>query len=285
MSNNQIPTIQYNWSAQDLVDSSFTFDPYDKDKWYVTDGGKCLGGAYFARKGLKPTNPPDARAFRTMKLGELVEQVIVEQMERGLFPLMEKGEVDDIITQDYLLDDKLHVGGRSDILVISKKYLPLLYEVKSIHSKGFWWLAKSNNKPHDHYVAQINWYLKRYREIYPGIQARLLYVSRDDMSVLEIPVEYNEEIANISEDKFRSLNEAWEKDILPPVEPPVVFNQDRGKYDVNFKAKWCWYHDKCLNDKDWLKKAEEEVIKLNNENGTVSTTKGTKRNTNRKSNK
>jgi hypothetical protein len=101
----------------------------------------------------------------------------------------------------------------------------------------------------------------------PGIQARVLYVARDDMSTQECDIVYDEAHAKSQVEKFKLLNDCWKEQKVPPVEPAIV--QEYGKWGVNFKAKYCSHHALCMNDPDWLAKAEAQCLELNTSSGVI----------------
>ncbi|MEK6883779.1 MAG: hypothetical protein AABY22_29390, partial [Nanoarchaeota archaeon] len=235
-------------------------EQWDKERWYATDLGGCLGGAYFRRKGETPSNPPDARSLRIMRMGKKIEEMVVEDFQNYF---KDKPEILLLDTQGYLLDEELSASARYDLLIVHRNLPPLVYEIKSVNSKAFWWMAKEGFKIKPEHELQIQWYLKKLIEKYPDIEGRVLYVSRDDLVIQELNTSYNPEIAKQSEEKFRLLNECWRNQTLPPVEPAVVFNDANRKWQVNYKARYCSHHSLCLGNVNWGKEAELKVAELN----------------------
>lgn len=330
-------TNQISWSPFKSIDAA-PQKPWKKNRWYSGDVNGCMGGAYFSRLGLPPTNPADARGMRIMRMGKLMEQNLVNDIKRNylkeipiskllkpnyLFPKMKKifwnkemfakikefwydkeldvigkflrglelfegawekvcfngytdPDIEFIDTQYYIRDEKLDVGLRIDLLIICKPNTKpsIIYEIKSVNSRAFWWMAKSPKgfQPKPDHVKQAHLYLYELRDKYPGIEARVLYVARDDMSTQECDILYDEAHAQSQVEKFGVLNECWKNKVVPPVEPAIT--QEYGKYIVNWKAKYCSHHALCMNDPDWLKKAEAEVLELNVRDGNVKNIKG-----------
>ena len=312
------------WSVMEIVDS-IPNEQWKKERWYATDLGRCLGGVYYSRLGKAPTNPPDARGLRVIRMGKQMEKLLVddifntlskpvpaasiakpgyvlarlkavfwnkesfeevkeilydkektviakfyesiEYFVEGLKKVFFKGyvipEIEMMSTQEYIRDEKLDVGMRIDLLITSKVIPTLIYEIKSVNSKAFWWMAKEGWKPKEEHALQVHLYLHYLRKKYPNAEARLLYVSRDDLTVQELTIEYDEVIAKKAEEKFRLLSKCWKEKKVPPVEPAIVLNPQTNKYQVNWKAKYCSHHGLCLKDLNWEKKAEDEVAKLN----------------------
>ena len=312
------------WSPFKLID---TVPPksWIKERWYSGDVNGCMGGAYFTRLGKAPTNPPDARSQRIMRMGKQMELLLVNDIKRhymkpvnpeklyspgylfeglkrefwneGMFEKIKELWYDDSIdfldkfqraieiftlglenicydgytdpdiinieTQRYIRDEKLEIGMRIDLLIICKKKPSIIYEIKTINSKAFWWMSKGPKgfQPKEDHVKQAHLYLHYLKDEFPNILTRLLYVSRDDMTTQEAAVEYDKALAKMTIQKFELLNECWAKKEMPPVEPAIQLED--GKYGVNWKAKYCSHHGLCMGDLNWEKKAEREVAKLN----------------------
>lgn len=300
-------------------------EDWKKERWYATDLDRCLGGVYYTRLGKKPTNPPDARSMRIMRMGKQMEKLLVDDIKRHylkpmpakkllgmLFPKLkevfwkeemkekvkkfwndpeltilqkfEKGlevfedgwqqvlfngytdpDIEMIETQHYIRDEKLDIGMRLDLLFRMKPGTKpsLIYEIKSMNSKGFWWMKKKTGKfeGKEEHINQAHLYLDYLVKEIPDIQARLLYVSRDDMMTEEVIVEYNKAKAKVAKDKLKLLNSCWQTKTVPPIESSIVYED--GKYKVNWKAKYCSHHALCTGDTKWEQHAENEVAELN----------------------
>lgn len=314
-----------NWSAFDEMKTTEP-EPWKKERWYSGDVNGCMGGAYFSRLGKKPTNPPQERNMRIMKMGKQMELLLVNEIldyyqkpvekhfvkqvgyifnrlklycwNQEVFekareindsdaPVLDKFHqyleyieylfrkvffegyrfpwIDRIETQHYIRDDVLEIGMRLDLLIICipNTRPSLIYEIKSINSKAFWWMSKSPKgfQPKEDHVKQAHLYLDYKRKVIPDIQARVLYISRDDMTIKECNILYDEKDALSQVEKFKYLGECWRKKIIPEVEPAIVFED--GKYGVNWKAQYCSHHGLCMKDLLWEKKAEIEVARLN----------------------
>lgn len=235
---------------------------------------KKLAGVLFPR--LKEVFLKKEMIEKIKKAWDDKEMDIFDKFQRGL-EIFEEGweqilfngytdpDILSIETQRYIRDEKLDVGLRIDLLIICKPGTKpsIIYEIKSMNSKAFWWMAKGPNgfQPKEDHVKQAHLYLYELREEIPGIEARVLYVARDDMITQECDVLYDESHAQSQVQKFELLNQCWKDKVLPPVEPAITF--EGGKYGVNWKAKYCSHHGLCMGDMDWLAKAEAEVAELN----------------------
>ena len=53
-----------------------------KKHWYASDLGKCLSGAYWARKGVAPDNEYDDRTLRVFECGNIFEDWIISLLDK-----------------------------------------------------------------------------------------------------------------------------------------------------------------------------------------------------------
>ncbi len=69
-------------------------------------------------------------------------------------------------------------------------------------------------------------------------------------------------ISNLALQDIKILNDSWLSN-TPPEPVQTIVEGSRGKFTVNWKARYCKIHNKCLGDDNWQQKAESEVRKLN----------------------
>jgi len=116
----------------------------------------------------------------------------------------------------------------------------LIYEIKSKHSRAFWYMDKKGEGASEHNLMQLWSYLW----VLDIPEGRLLYVSKDDLSVLEyIVLRDDPELEKKVIEELKILNEAWEQK-LPP--EPI---RDR----KHWHYKYCRFHKQCLSQPAYLK--------------------------------
>jgi hypothetical protein len=229
------------FSIQELINQSLKREEHKKESWWPTDLGKCLSGAYYRRLGAKPDKEFTDRQLRIFKCGNLFEDFIAEQVKKS-------GNGYKIETQARIKLPEYDLTGYAD-LRISGENTDLVYEIKSVHSRKFWYMEKREG-PDEHYMLQL-WIALYALKVKEG---RLIYVSKDDLTIAEYPVYLNDErLKSMALGELAILNEAWSKKEPPPPEPAIK----DGK--INWKARWCDYHSQCLGDPDWLLKVSEKV--------------------------
>ena len=243
-----------------IINESFNREPYTKKSWWATDLNSCLRGAFYRRKGLPPTSiiPPDRMGI--MEVGKIVEGWIVDKVKQSGKLVAEQLRVE---APEY------EASGKVD-LILDEGGRPVLYEIKSTNSFSFKYKVK-NKTPQPQHKLQTLFYLWRLRNCghpeithvnFSNLEGRIVYVSRDDLNRLIIPIDYSENAIKPIIEQLEILNSAWKKDELPPVPEPVVFDEERGKWIVNWVCDFCAYHELCAG-RDWRAKAEQEVKERN----------------------
>ncbi|HAJ44384.1 MAG: hypothetical protein UV53_C0002G0024 [Candidatus Azambacteria bacterium GW2011_GWE1_42_9] len=243
-----------------IINESFVREPYAKKSWWATDLNSCLRGAFYRRKGLPPTSIIPPGRMGIMEVGKIVEEWIVNKVKQSGHLIAEQLRIE---APEY------EASGKVD-LILYEGGKPILYEIKSTNSFSFKYKMK-NKQPQPQHKLQALFYLWRLRNYghqdcpeinFSNLQGRLIYVSRDDLNRLIIPVDYSESAIKPVIDQLEILNNSWKMDELPPVSDPVVFDKERGKWTVNFVCDFCAYHELCAG-RDWRAKAEQEVKERN----------------------
>jgi hypothetical protein len=192
--------------------------------WSPSSFGGCYRKQYWNRKNEVKTNPPDERSLRVFKAGhffhEFVQKIISEQCPEAELEV-------EVKTEDVL--------GFADIVMPDE-----VVEIKSQHSRAFWWMAKSEKpiweeKP-DH-VLQASFYAMTLGKEW----IRLVYVSKDDLCVNEFKVKITPEIISKVEKELSTLNALWVKDELPEAKPRLYKDKD-GK---SKECGYCPFKTKC----------------------------------------
>lgn len=235
-------------------------EKHPKDNWWVTDLSKCLRGVYYERQGLEPDTPITDRVRRVFKVGKVFEDWITTTLERR--------EDLQLIPQEKLALPEKHLTGRLDLALIdndSKKVV--IVELKTMHSNGFWYREKEGFTALPHHKEQLMLYMYLYglkHKIDPReIVGIVGYVSKDDLTMMEIITSYQEDIVKEALRKLDILEEAWAKQEPPLFAEDIAFDKVKGKWIVNWTAKYCNYHKRCTGDDDWLTKAEARARELN----------------------
>lgn len=229
--------------------------------WYASDIGSCMRGLYYDRLGeLQPIEV--AQFVKNIghegKMKEL--EILIQYIIKGTKILD---------TQIRLYDEKLDVSGRPDVILVEDNQT-IVEEIKTVSSRAFWYNVIKDDignvvrfNPYPHHVLQLTFYLKQLQETYPNIKGRLKYRSRDDGTVFNVDIPYEEQKWQEIKEFFTVLNHHWNQKSLPETPRTIIQDTKTRKWGINFVADYCQYHHYCLDDIDWKKKALKEVYQLN----------------------
>lgn len=231
------------FSIQSAINEACKSEDRKKTGWYASDMGKCLSGVYYARLG-KDRTPPDERLLRVFKCGNIFEDFVLESAIEALKAPLSLERPETLRLPQYDL------SVRPDAVLSLEDGSKIVYEIKTVHSRKFWWMEKKGEGPDKHYLQQLWWGMKAVG----ANEGRLLYVSKDDLAIVEYPLFIdNEEISTACLEEIAILQKAWETKTPPEPVPTFV----KGK--LNWKAQYCDYHQHCLGDPDWLAKTKNGV--------------------------
>lgn len=190
--------------------------------WHISRLGSCLRGLYYERIGAKPDTEFDDRTLRVFEVGKMFEDWVVGKLETQ--PIK-------IDTQVRVEDKKLGVSGYADV-VATYKDTTKVYELKTKHSRSFWYMKKEG-KP----MRQHEYQLWMYLWLLNIEEGALIYISKDDLSILEYPVYRNDkklrkEVGTI----ITLLNWAWRS------KDPSILPLPK---DGSWQSKYCRFHSHC----------------------------------------
>lgn len=212
-------------NVQQLID----FDVSQKEEkkvtsWQASKLGSCLCGVYLERIGVKPLEEIDDRTKRVFRCGNLFEEYVIAKIR-------ESGQVK-VEEQVRIEDPTLGVTGYADIVLEHDNWKEVV-EVKSQHSKSFWYMTKKGEGAYEHHMMQLLIYM----HVLKIEMGRIVYVSKDDLCIQEYQVDIHNPILQKAFDNIAKLNEALKTGILPEAAP-----------EGSFQAKYCRYHKYCTGE-------------------------------------
>lgn len=221
------------FSISDLVDKHIAEQENEKkeiNSWHISKIGSCLSGLYLERLGATPEKSLDSRTLRVFEAGKMFESWVIEKIKNTEGYKFEE--------QVRVEDKNLDVSGYADILVTKPNGEKEVVELKSQHSRAFWYMDKSG-KPNRQHQMQL-WMYLYLLNIENG---KLVYVSKDDLAIAEYVVELNDEELKVETlGRLEILNRAW-KEKLPP-RP----NED----ETAWENKYCRFHKQCKHQDNYL---------------------------------
>ncbi len=154
-------------TIQQLIDESLVRGKRVRSgKYSPSSFGRCFRQQFWNRKDEPQTNPPDERALRIFQAGSLfhdfVQQLLMKDNSYEIEVWIESNDV----------------KGCADMVSDNE-----VVDIKSQHSKAFWWMTKSKDIKKDKYT---NWLQVMYytRELHKEF-GRLVFISKDDLCIQE----------------------------------------------------------------------------------------------------
>lgn len=218
------------FSIQDLINKKINEREEKEIKsWHASRLGSCLTGLYLERLGVKPDDEFDNRTLRVFSAGKIFEDWVVGLVENNGVKIEKQVRIE---------LPQYDLTGYADF-VVENENEKLVYEVKSKHSNAFWYMEKKGEGANRQHEMQLWCYLKALN-IPDG---RIIYLSKDDLAILEYQVKLNDEkLAGEVLAELKILNEAW-KQKLPP--EPI-------KDEKDWRYKYCRWHKQCLSQEKYL---------------------------------
>lgn len=216
------------FTIQDLITKEVSNREEKEIKsWHASGLGSCVTGRYLERIGVKPDEDFDDRTLRVFSVGK--------QMEDWIVGLVEKTGVK-CEKQVRCELPELDLTGYAD-LVIENNGKKLVYELKTQHSRSFWYM-KDEKTAKEHHIMQVWCYLEALRID----EARIVYISKDDLALQEYVVKRDDPISGKIKSELRMLNECLKRK-LPPVPNP--------------DKKWwgnvyCRFHNSCVSQPKYI---------------------------------
>ncbi len=233
--------------------------PKKREYLYASEIGGSIIDTYLKLRETEYTNPPNSRAYRKFKAGDIWEDIVrqvllkagiqfktqerIEVNYEGMLPIHGKidfiifGEVGEIKLDGSELEitKKLTEGIHNQFkgTIIEEQIL----EIKSVGSFVFEDLEK-NDKPKTNHLLQAYCYHKA-----TTLPASVVYVCRDDCRILQYDVKQN--ATELEKDLFswvEKISYFHFKNELPPLEPKIII--EGGKLKKNWRVEYSNYLSK-----------------------------------------
>lgn len=239
-----------------------------RDRIWASEMGGALIDRWLKMKGIQPSNPPNKRSLRKFEAGNIWESIIGYVLQRAGILITRQTWLQYQYPGLLAVSGKLdyEAGGRPDYdkaaFVIQKEFnwLPefiskathrivdrlkeeypgslerIILEIKSCSAFMFERYEKTNEGSL-HHKMQLFHYLKSTSKE----EGHIVYICKDDARLIEIgvmnpsPIEvhYKQDIENISHYYFKNER--------PPLEKPITFDENWGKFSANWKIGYSQY--------------------------------------------
>lgn len=188
-------------------------------KFYPSQVHKCSRNIVYNMLDY-PSDPLPPRVLRIMDNGTSMHDRFEE-----LF-----GEMGILVADELpITNEDLYIRGRTDALIRVDDDLALV-ELKSANDRQFSYMKKQG-EPAEKYVMQLQLYM-HLTGIHKGI---ILIENKNDQSLLEFWIDYDEVMAEEIVNKIEHVIEHVKKEEIPP----------REKAKTSFDCRYCDYRDIC----------------------------------------
>jgi hypothetical protein len=246
-----------------------------RERLWASELGKSPIDVVLRMRGEQPTNPPNARSLRKFEAGNIWEWIVkLILMRAGILQEEQKwlghqydgllevsGKLDFLAggkpdyeksrkaLEDLILPEVFMRAGEKIIAHFEKNYPDGLeskvLEIKSVSSFIFDSLEPNKRATKIHRM-QCYHYLKAL-----GLErGEIVYICRDDCRMMQVPVILNGPDEELYKGAIENLTKWYRSKELPPLEKPVVWDEDMQKFSKNFNVAYSMYLTKLYGFKD-----------------------------------
>lgn len=244
-----------------------------RDILFASELGKSFIDLWYSLKGEAPSNDFTETTLRKFDAGIIWEKIlevifkkmgiILESQKSlrlemknclpvwGRLDFLVGGKLDkekakkDLEGIKELLPGNVFETSKKIIDLLPAELKPLVLEIKSISSFMFDKYS-TGGQPNNNHRIQLATYLK-------GLnmdEGHILYISKDDARLLELVV-YNPSSATEELERFvREFSNYWFNNEIPPKEKEIIFDEEWGKFALNWKVIYSQYLIKIYGYKD-----------------------------------
>ena len=295
--------IKNDWSIENIWNELVTEERPVEPRNYIraSELGKSYLDRYLAMKGVPKTNQYPARVLRVFDAGNIFELDVMLRMFKllGIFIdtykeiYIQKGtylpvighhdpKVGGIINKPQALlniaSDNISPWMKVRATALLEKLITeypngmrvLTTEIKTVNSRAFW--APKNKDEETGFFKGYPWHkLQLWTYLQTGDNdGRIFYISKDDLTIKEQNLSKDDkEIEALWNEDVSTMSNYYQKNIEPPPEPDIVFNEDKGEYVLNWKVQRSSYFTKITGFtvvEDWERKMYPELKAKNTSN-------------------
>ncbi len=253
-----------------------------RDNLWASELGKSLVDNYLKMKGEVPTNPPNMRSLRKFEAGNIWEWVVGLVLKRAGIYLGEQkwnsfrypdlievtGKIDFLAggnpdwekakaeIEHLGLPEFIHRASENIINYFKEQYpegmKKVILEMKSTSSFMFPLYEKFNMASLNHRLQAFHYLKAENLE-----EAHVVYVCKDDARMVEIGVFNPSTIEDEYKSYIEKLTGYLKANEQPPLEQPIEFDEETGRFGDNWKIKYSLYLTKLYGYKDQMEFEEK----------------------------
>jgi len=218
-------------SIQELIDKQLVSEQESRTTrersglWNPSMFGCCYRRQWFNRTNTLPSDPFDNRTLRVFKAGNLFEKFVID-----LYLIQNP------TAQTQVLIKTEDICGYADLVEEE-----IVSDIKSQHSKSFWYMTKSEDIRKDKYNnwLQVMWYAWELQ--LP--KGKLCFISKDDLCIQEYIQDFEDgywidELAK----EMANLTLVWKEEMPKP--KPRLYGKN--KDDTPRECGWCLWKTLCF---------------------------------------
>lgn len=222
-------------TIQQLIDEALLPQERERSgKFNPSSFGNCFRAQIWNRRNEPKSNPPDARALRVFKAGQLFHDFV-----QGLICSDRASDMERIAIKEMPIEES-DVKGFADLVTETE-----VIDIKSQHSRSFWWMAKKDMDIRKEKYG--NWLQVMYYAI--ALEkpfARLVFVSKDDLCINEYVQPVDSYWKAEVQAELSMLRQWWLVEEMPFALPRCEPKTDKKTKAVTYwQCTYCSWFDKC----------------------------------------
>jgi len=197
--------------------------------------GQCYRRIFYTIQKIEPTNPPDERSLRVFACGNVFHKFVQDIV----------GQKETIEVEKQFKDDVVSV--RADIVTKDG-----VYELKSQHSKSFWYMDKElkANKKITEFKPDNCLQVGLCAMCFKKENACLVYISKDDLCIRQFNLK-TKDLEPLVTKEVDAIKNILKVGNLPPPEPRLYGGNECIKKDKKGNVSWtCQFYDRCMTERE-----------------------------------
>jgi hypothetical protein len=192
--------------------------------------GQCHRRQFYSIQKIEQSNPPDERALRVFACGNVFHQFIQDIAKENKNYFIESAYKDNTfsVRADAVTEDSV-------------------YEFKSMHSKGFWYMdseikaGKTIQEFKIEHCLQVGLGAMCFKKE----NACLVYISKDDLCIRQFNLR-TQDLEPLVNKEVDAIKDVLKKAVLPPPEPRLYGKDKKGNYK---ECQYCAFKDRCMTER------------------------------------
>lgn len=248
-----------------------------RERIWASEIGGSFVDRYLKMTGVQPTNPPNARSLRKFEAGRIWECIVGYVLSRagilisfqkwvkfeypGLLPVTGKldyiagGNPDydkaaNTINNEFNWLPEFVTKATLNIVNKLKEQYPnglteVTLEIKSCSAFMFELYERNGTGSPQHKCQDFHYLKAENRD-----EGHIVYISRDDARILEIPVFNPSVVENLYKTDIQTITNYLKNNEQPPNEKFIVYDADLKKFSANWKVAYSQYLTMLYNFRD-----------------------------------